>query len=167
MWMKIAVFIWPFLKEMILGDRTLKEAVKSNKIRVLTIGIIFLSLALNFFAFPRLVSITKQHLELAKKYKDVQAELESLKAKKPPPVVSSRAAEPPPEPLRDSRPVSKPNAVKPTRPTAPKLPASTPHGKPDDDEEERRRKLQERLEKIKRDEEAQRIAVAARKEPSK
>jgi hypothetical protein len=63
--------------------------------------------------------------------------------------------------------VSKPNAVKPTRPTAPKLPASTPHGKPDDDEEERRRKLQERLEKIKRDEEAQRIAVAARKEPSK
>jgi hypothetical protein len=152
MWWKAAVFIWPFLRELVLGEKTLKQAVQSNKIRVLAIGIIFLSLALNFFALPRLVSITNEYLTLSKKYKDVAEQLKELQDKKNlphPPVATPPEAHPP----ADSTPA----------PRHPMIPAPQPAGKSkEEDERERLRKLRERLEKLEREENDQRIKDALR-----
>lgn len=79
MYWKVAIFIWPFLKEMLLGETTVKEAVQNNKIRVLAIGVIFLSLALNFFTVPRLVTITNEHLGMVRSAAALEKELKELR----------------------------------------------------------------------------------------
>lgn len=61
-------FLWPFLKEMILGDRSLKEAIKHHKWRVLLLGTVILSIVLNFLTIPRLLSLAHDHVELKRKY---------------------------------------------------------------------------------------------------
>lgn len=78
MWfLKLLVFIWPFLKEMVLGEQTLRQAALNNKVRVLVICIIVLSLGLNAFTIPRLVGITQQHLDLVKTHKETETKCQA------------------------------------------------------------------------------------------
>lgn len=65
---KAITFFWPFLKEMILGESSMKDALKSHKGRVLLIGVILLSIVLNVFTIPRLIAISAAHVELQRKY---------------------------------------------------------------------------------------------------
>lgn len=87
MYWKVLIFVWPFLKELLLGEATVKEAVQNNKVRVVAIFIIALSLALNFLALPRLVYLAKEHLDLVKAHNQSEKELQALKDKKCPVVV--------------------------------------------------------------------------------
>jgi len=63
MWIiKLISFIWPFLKEMILGDKTVTETVRANKLKTLFVFMGVLSLCLNFLLVQRLVILGKNHL---------------------------------------------------------------------------------------------------------
>lgn len=61
-------FLWPLIKELVLGEKSFKDALRTNKMRASLIILIFVSIITNFFAIPRIVSITRDHLELVKKY---------------------------------------------------------------------------------------------------
>lgn len=61
-------FLWPFLKEMVLGNKTLKEALKTNFWRVVLLAAIVVSVALNFFTIPRLLEISYAQVELKRKH---------------------------------------------------------------------------------------------------
>lgn len=165
MWLKAVVFIWPFLKELLLGERTLKEAVRSNKVRLITIGVILLSVALNFFLLPRLVTITRDHLELMKKYKEVTKELEALKTKSP--VILAKPADAKPAVVLEAVTVTTPPASRGTKPAhkptlgkPPKVP--TAQSKEDEEEQRRLRQVRERLEQLEQLENQQRLKDAAR-----
>lgn len=61
-------FLWPFLKEMILGDKSLVEALRYHFGRVLVMAVIVLSIALNFFTIPKLLALSYDHVELKRNY---------------------------------------------------------------------------------------------------
>lgn len=61
MWLiKLTMFLWPFVKEIILGDKTLKEAAKHHKKKLVLIFIIFLSIWINFFTIAKIFSVPKE-----------------------------------------------------------------------------------------------------------
>ncbi len=72
---KILPFIWPFVKELMLGNKTLAEAFKDNKKKVLMTLIIMLSFALNIFVIPKLITISGQHILLQREHDKLQASL--------------------------------------------------------------------------------------------
>jgi hypothetical protein len=65
------VFLWPFIKGVVLGEKSVKEAVKDHKIRVVGIVVIVLAIAMHFFLIPKLIKISADYLELEKKYNTV------------------------------------------------------------------------------------------------
>jgi hypothetical protein len=69
--LKIISFLWPFLKEVILGDRTIREALRHHVGRILLIGLILLSVGLNFLTVPKLLSISYEYIELKRKYEQL------------------------------------------------------------------------------------------------
>jgi hypothetical protein len=72
---KILAFLWPFLKEMILGKKTIAESIKTNKKKV---GLVFLvvgSLFLNMFTVQKLVIISEEYIKLQKKDNETIAKL--------------------------------------------------------------------------------------------
>lgn len=81
MWiLKVLAFLWPFIKEMVLGDKTLKEAIKDNKKKVLLALMILASIGLNFFAISRLVVVSKDFVVLQKKHVAATKSIEELTA---------------------------------------------------------------------------------------
>ena len=82
---KAVAFFWPFLKEMILGEQTIRESAKTHKGRLLLIGVILASFALNAFTIPKLVKISAAHVELQRKYAAVMREARDPGAAPPPP----------------------------------------------------------------------------------
>lgn len=79
---KILQALWPFIKEMVLGERSLKQALTNNKKRVAFIVLVFTSIALNIVTLPRLFTIAKQHLALIKDMEKKDKEIEELKKPK-------------------------------------------------------------------------------------
>lgn len=143
MYWKVVIFIWPFLKEMFLGDQSVREAVENNKIRVLAIGIICLSIALNFFTVPKVVAISKSYMELAKQKEQLEKKLKEKEIciVRPPPASAPVVVAPRPD-------YSSTYSV-------PRRPASNAaHGSRTDEEEERLRAVRERFLQLKRMEEA-------------
>jgi hypothetical protein len=65
---KTILFIWPFLKEMVLGNKSLAEAVKTNKLRVLFMALIVLSIGMNFFTVTRLVGLSLDYVTLKREH---------------------------------------------------------------------------------------------------
>jgi len=82
---KAIAFFWPFLKEMILGEKTIRESLRSHKGRLLLIAAILASFALNAFTIPKLVKISAAHVELQRKYAAVTREYRDPGAAPPPP----------------------------------------------------------------------------------
>lgn len=75
---KLITFLFPFIKEMILGEKTIKEALKTNKMRVFLIGLILLSFFLNMFTIPKLVKISADYVILDRKYKELDERFKGL-----------------------------------------------------------------------------------------
>lgn len=65
---KIFMFIWPFIKEMVLGDRSVRETARDNKLKVLLAFVLAASLVMNIFSVNRLWTLSQQYLDLRKEY---------------------------------------------------------------------------------------------------
>lgn len=72
--------LWPFLKEMFLGDKTVGQALKTNKMRVLLLFLVLGSFAMNFFVLPRTYEISAQYVELERAHKKLKAEAGDITA---------------------------------------------------------------------------------------
>lgn len=70
---RVLVLIWPFLWEMLIGDKPLKKAIFTHKKQILIILLICGSIVLNGFLLPRLVMISKDYVELQRDYQAVLA----------------------------------------------------------------------------------------------
>lgn len=66
--------LWPFLKEMFLGDKTVMQAIRTNKTRVLLLFLVLGSFAMNLFVLPRTYEISAQYVELERAHKKLKAE---------------------------------------------------------------------------------------------
>lgn len=85
---KILTTIWPFIREMFFGNKTMAEIIKDNKFRVLMLAIITASMTLNYFLTSRTVAISRDYLVL-------KAEYEALKSSKKTPVTHSQEVKQP------------------------------------------------------------------------
>ena len=86
---KLLPFIWPFVKELILGDKTMIEAFKTNKKKVMLVAVIMFSFALNIFLVPKLVAISSAHVVLQREHEELQALY--LKQEKTSPIKGGKA----------------------------------------------------------------------------
>lgn len=75
---KLISFLFPFLKEMMLGEKTVREAFKTNKMRVVMLGLILLV----FFGFavtvPKLIRISADYVMLERKYHTLETQCEAI-----------------------------------------------------------------------------------------
>lgn len=94
---KLITFIFPFIKEMILGEKTIKEALKTNKMRVFLIGLILLSFFLNMFTIPKLVRISADYVILDRKYKELEDKFKGINQSSHPIVKPATVPEKPKE----------------------------------------------------------------------
>ena len=79
--LKVVAFLWPFLKEMLLGDKSILETIRGAKNRLALVVLILVSLILNAFTIPRLVEISSEYLSLHKKHEEALKEVSALKSK--------------------------------------------------------------------------------------
>jgi len=71
--LKVLPYMWPFIREMVLGRKSLLAALRDNKKKVFFITLIIVSFGLNFLTVPRLVSMSVQYVTLDKRYKELEA----------------------------------------------------------------------------------------------
>lgn len=69
---RLLLYIFPFIKEMMLGKTPIKEAVMSHKRRLFLLVMIVLSFALNIFTVPRLFQLSTEFVSLNREYKKVE-----------------------------------------------------------------------------------------------
>lgn len=118
MWiLKVLAFLWPFIKEMVLGDKSLKEAIRDNKKKVAFAIFVLCSVGMNFFLISRLVVISQKYLEFQKAHPAIVAKVNGEK----PPV-------PVPKALKPKPPAAEPEVEVPTEPEA-EPPTYRPAGK--------------------------------------
>ena len=77
--LKIISMIFPFIREMILGDKTLLEAIKTNKLKVLLLAAIMASFFLNVTMIPKLIEISNRYVRLHDRYELIEKERDNLK----------------------------------------------------------------------------------------
>lgn len=65
---RFLMFLFPFLKEMILGSMSIPEAIKGHKKKLLLIAAILLSFFLNIYTIPKLISISAAYIDVKKKH---------------------------------------------------------------------------------------------------
>lgn len=69
MWIfKILTFLWPFIKELVLGEKTVRQAIRSNRWKLVLTIVICISFVVNLLAVPRLVVMANDYVKLNKKY---------------------------------------------------------------------------------------------------
>lgn len=154
---KILMFIWPFIKEMVLGDRSVGEAARENKMKLLLTVVLTASIGLNIFSVHRLWTLSQQYLDLRKEYATLDAKYKKLTSVEPipkalpaKPKVVEVAREEPAVPKKQKKPKVKKVAK-----------AETPVEEDIDEvNAERLRKLKEDFEKIKQREEGHTKNVA-------
>lgn len=90
---KLITFLFPFLREMVLGNKTIREAVKTNKTRVLML----LLTCLVFFGFifetPKLIKISAEYVILEKKYDEMSKECQAIHCDAPSGAAAAGASE--------------------------------------------------------------------------
>lgn len=101
---KLLTFLFPFIKEMILGEKTIKEALKTNKMRVFLIGLILLSFFLNMFTIPKLVRISADYVILDRKYKELEDKYKGINQSSHPVVKPSTVPQAPPKNITKTEP---------------------------------------------------------------
>jgi hypothetical protein len=99
---KLIAFIFPFIKEMVLGEKTVREALKTNKMKVAVLTLIMLSFFLNIVFIPKFFKVAAEYVMLEKKYK------ENSTGPQKTPVVPAVPAPKPKEPKEQPKPVKEP-----------------------------------------------------------
>lgn len=111
MWRTITL-LWPFLKELFLGKKTLREALKTNKGRVFVIMAIIGSVVMNIWLVPNIIRISADYVELKHKYETLRSD---------PPVTA-----PAPDPVQKYQSQVRTDKVTDALPAADRSPASAP-----------------------------------------
>lgn len=75
---QILKFLWPFIKEMIIGKNSFRYALRKNRVKVFFFALVILSFFLNLVLVPRLISISASHVELSRHTTQLQSDLESV-----------------------------------------------------------------------------------------
>lgn len=75
---KAILFLWPFLKEWFIPNMTLLEAIKHHKMSVVKLLSFAVLLLTCIFTVPRMLSISKDYLELNAKYEKLKTMNEQL-----------------------------------------------------------------------------------------
>ena len=147
---KILLFIWPFVKEMVLGDKSLRQAMKDNKRKVAIAFFIIASLALNMVTLTRLWTLSAQYLELEKR----QSVSVKKKPNVPTPVSRTHDTQGRPPKQQDLVELKEPNRpVIVPDPVPPKKPRLVKSSKSRQQAALRAKKLKESFDKIKKREE--------------
>lgn len=131
---KLISFLFPFIKEMVLGEKTVRDALKTNKMKVVVLVIIMLSFILNVYFLPKLIRISADYVRLERKYKALEggekkvSDVPTPKPAEQPPAVRQE----PPKVEADSDKPTPPEPNPPTTPpnTAQQVPPSTPRKTP-------------------------------------
>lgn len=79
--LKFIAMIFPFIREMILGEKTLLQALKTNKLKLFLLAAIMASFTINIFFIPKLVEISDRYVKLRDRTAGDQKELQSLREK--------------------------------------------------------------------------------------
>lgn len=69
--LRTITLLWPFLRELFLGRKTLREAMRTHKGRCFAIAVILASFAYNTWSTQKLISISRGYVELKQKYNAV------------------------------------------------------------------------------------------------
>lgn len=77
---KIIPYIWPFIREMVFGNKPILKAMRDNKKKVFFAMLILFSFGLNFVAVPRLVTMSMQYIALDKRYKELDAKYKAVES---------------------------------------------------------------------------------------
>lgn len=76
----VTLLLLPFLKELFLRDMSPREALRSNKKKLYAIIIVIISVIVNMYMLPNYLSVSKQYLDLSKKYKQCVLDAETNQA---------------------------------------------------------------------------------------
>lgn len=71
---RFVTFMWPFLRELVIGKKTIAEAAKSHTGRLILLIFILSSFGLNGWAVPKVIAISKKYLTLEKSYNKLSEE---------------------------------------------------------------------------------------------
>jgi hypothetical protein len=63
--------VWNFLREVILRNKSINDAFRTEKIRLILFCIVVSSISINVFLIPRVFQISKDYIDINKKYKDL------------------------------------------------------------------------------------------------
>lgn len=74
--LRVATFLWSFLRELLIEKKTLLEAAKTNPGRLFLIAVIFASLMANWHFIPKMFALVEKYAYLEKSYKVLQKESE-------------------------------------------------------------------------------------------
>ena len=68
--------IFEFLREIILGKTTLKQAFRDHKLRLAFLVLVIVSFYLNYLTLPKLYQLTEQRVQIEESYKEQINKLE-------------------------------------------------------------------------------------------
>jgi hypothetical protein len=66
--LKLVSLLFPFVRDMILGDSSLKYALKTNKLRVLLLFFLMFCFAWTIYSVPRIVEMAAEQVRLEHQY---------------------------------------------------------------------------------------------------
>lgn len=72
LFVKMMPYLWPFIREMIFGKKSIWSAFRDNKKKVLFAVLVVFSIGLNFVLVPRSVQLSIQYVNLERKYIELQ-----------------------------------------------------------------------------------------------
>jgi hypothetical protein len=102
---KILTMLWPFIKEMLFGQKTVRQILQEHRGTVAVMVVIAALLAANLFITNRLVVISHDYLLLQKKYKTLEEnQPKTLVVQVPVPTPAPIAVVTPTRPATENKP---------------------------------------------------------------
>lgn len=80
--LKLVSLLFPFVRDMILGEASLKYALKTNKLRVLLLFFLMVCFAWTVYSVPRIVGMAADQVKLEHQYQALEKQNQNKAAKK-------------------------------------------------------------------------------------
>lgn len=127
---KLISMLFPFIKEMVLGEKTVREAFKTNKMRVFMLGLIMFVFFGFAFTLPKLIRISADYVMLERKYNTLEQQCESVHCDQAASSVQAHPVVKAPKEKKEKNPETTSERVEPPitsyLPTAPVAPTPVP-----------------------------------------
>jgi hypothetical protein len=107
--LKLVSLLFPFVRDMLLGESSLSYALKTNKRRVLLLFLLMFCLGWTFYSIPRLVELAAEEVHLKHQVQDLSAQegrsaAEQTSADSPTPISQPTVTASVPAPVRPGVP---------------------------------------------------------------